>query len=69
MTRARAGFTLIELLVVTVLGSLVLLAALQILITNQRTYTSQNQVIAGQQSTRMALEVLFNELREVSPAG
>lgn len=69
MTRARQGFTLVELLVVTVLGSLVVLAALQILITNQRTYTAQNAVIAGQQSTRMALEVLFQELRQVSPAG
>lgn len=70
MTRdERAGFTLIELLVVTVLGSLVLLAALQILITNQRTYTAQNAVLSGQQSTRLALQVLFSELREVSPSG
>jgi len=69
MTRNRRGFTLVELLVVTVLGSIVLLAALQILVTNQRTYTAQNAVITGQQSTRMALEVLFNELREVSPTG
>jgi prepilin-type N-terminal cleavage/methylation domain-containing protein len=70
MTRVgRAGFTLIELLVVTVLGSLVLMAALQILITNQRTYSAQNAVISGQQNTRMALQVLFSELREVSPSG
>jgi hypothetical protein len=46
-----------------------LLAALQILITNQRTYTAQNQVIQNQQNSRMALEVLFNELREVSASG
>lgn len=69
MTRDRRGFTLIELLVVTVLGALVLMAALQVLVTNQRTYTAQNAAISGQQSTRMALEVLFNELRQVSPAG
>lgn len=67
--RRDHGFTMIELLVVTVLGGIVLMAALQILITNQRTYTAQNAVISGQQSTRTALEVLFNELREVSPAG
>ena len=59
---------MIELLVVTVLGGLVLMAAMQILITNQRTYTAQNAVIQGQQSNRMALELLFNELREVSPS-
>jgi len=66
---ARGGFTLVELIVVTVLGSLVLLAALQVLITNQRTYTQQNAAIQGQQSTRMALDLLFGELREASPAG
>jgi prepilin-type N-terminal cleavage/methylation domain-containing protein len=69
MTRDKRGFTLVELLVVTVLGALVLAAALQVLITNQRTYTAQNAAITGQQSTRIALEVLFNELRLVSPAG
>ena len=69
MTRDRKGFTLVELLIVTVLGSLVMLAALQVLVTNQRTYTAQSATISGQQSTRMALEVLFNELRQVSPQG
>jgi prepilin-type N-terminal cleavage/methylation domain-containing protein len=69
MKLQRLGFTLVELLIVTVLGSLVLLAALQVLLTNQRTYTAQNAAISGQQSTRMALELLFNELRQVSPQG
>lgn len=69
MTVDRRGFTLVELLVVAVLGLLVLMAALQILITNQRTYTAQAATIQGQQSTRMALDVLFNELREASPTG
>jgi prepilin-type N-terminal cleavage/methylation domain-containing protein len=69
MIRNRRGFTLIELLVVTVLGSLVVLASLQILITNRQTYTAQAATISGQQTTRMAIEVLFSELREVSPSG
>lgn len=69
MTADRRGFTLVELLVVTVLGSVVLLAAYNILIANQRTYTAQNAVIQNQQNARMAVEVLFNELREVSPSG
>ena len=66
---SRGGFTLAELMVVAVLGTLIAAAALQILITNQRAYTAQGAAISGQQSTRMALEVLFSELREVSAAG
>ncbi len=69
MTYSRKGFTIVELLVVTVLGSLVVLASLQILITNRRTYTAQTSTISGQQTNRMAVEVLFSELREVSPPG
>jgi prepilin-type N-terminal cleavage/methylation domain-containing protein len=69
MIARRGGFTMIELIIVTVLGSLVLLASLQILITQQRTYTAQNVAINGQQSTRMSLEILSNELRELSPEG
>ncbi len=60
---------MVELIVVAVLGSLVLMAALQVLMTNQRTYTAQSVLINGQQSTRTAVEVLTNELREVSPEG
>lgn len=69
MTRDRNGFTLVELIVVAVLGTLVLGAALQVLLVNQRVYTAQAATISGQQGTRMTLDVLFNELREVSPAG
>lgn len=67
MIRNRGGFTLVELIVVSVLGAVVLAAALQVLITNQRTYTVQSATIQGQQSSRMAIEVMFNELRELSP--
>ena len=68
-TQRRAGFTLIELIVVTVLGSLVVASALQILIINQRTYTAQSARIQGQQANRAALDILTNELREISGAG
>jgi len=69
MTGDRRGFTLIELLIVTVLGAVLLLASLQVLITNQRTYTAENAQIGGQQTTRAAFDVLFSELREVSARG
>jgi hypothetical protein len=60
---------MVELIVVTVLGALVLGAVLQVLITNRRAYTAQRATVSGQQSTRMAVEVLFAELRELSPSG
>lgn len=66
MTTDRRGFTLTELIIVTVLGALVIAASLQILITNQRTYTAQNAKIQGQQATRAAADILFSELREIS---
>ena len=67
--RDRRGFTLVELLVVSVLGALLVGAALQVLITNQRTYTVQSAKIIGQQTTRAAMDVLWGELREVSTRG
>ena len=65
----RRGFTLVELIIVTVLGALLISATLQILITNQRTYTAQNAQIQGRQAMRGVLAVLSSELREISPAG
>ena len=69
MNRDLRGFSLVELLVVTVLGSLLILAALQVLVTNQQTSTAQSAQIQGQQTLRATSDVLFNELREVSAAG
>ncbi|NJD18215.1 MAG: prepilin-type N-terminal cleavage/methylation domain-containing protein [Gemmatimonadetes bacterium] len=69
MTTRRAGFTLVELIVVTVLGALLIGATLQVMVTNQRTFTAQNAQIQGQQSVRAAMEILTQELREISPEG
>jgi hypothetical protein len=44
-------------------------ATLQVMVTNQRTYTAQNAQIQGQQSLRAAMDILTQELREVSPGG
>ncbi len=68
MSRNQRGFTLVELTVVVLLGALVLGAVLQVLISNQRTYTAQSAAVQGQQSSRMAVEVMLNDLRELSPA-
>lgn len=69
MVNGRKGFTLVEMLIVTVLGSLLLMATYQVLITNQRTYAAQAAQIQSQQVSRASLDVLFAELREVSAGG
>ncbi|MDA0312896.1 MAG: prepilin-type N-terminal cleavage/methylation domain-containing protein [Gemmatimonadetes bacterium] len=69
MSKRKRGFTLVELVVVTVLGGILIASTLQILVTNQRTYTAQNAQIQGTQAMRAALEILSGELREVSPLG
>lgn len=69
MITGRKGFTLVELIIVTVLGSFVVAATLQVLITNQRTYTAQNARIQAQQATRAGMSVLQGELREISAQG
>ena len=66
MVTDRRGFTLVEMLIVTVLGSVLLFATYQVLITNQRTYAAQAAQIQNQQVSRASLDVLFGELREVS---
>ena len=67
--RNRAGFTMVELLIVTVLGSLVVMAAYQVLLVNQRTYAAQNAQVQSQQTVRAGMDILFGELREISRAG
>ena len=65
----RRGFSLVELVIVALLGSLMVMTAYQVLITNQQTYRVQNSKVQAQQSTRAAMDVLFGELREVSSKG
>ncbi len=67
--RARYGFTLVELLVVVVLGTLLVMAAYNVLITHHRVYAVNNAQIQGQQIMRAGLDVLFGELREISTPG
>ncbi|MGD2068070.1 MAG: prepilin-type N-terminal cleavage/methylation domain-containing protein [Gemmatimonadota bacterium] len=69
MTRDRRGFTIVELLTVAVLGSLLLLAVYQILVTNQRTYRENAEQVNAQQTLRVAMDILAAELQEISTAG
>jgi prepilin-type N-terminal cleavage/methylation domain-containing protein len=69
MNSRAPGMTLIELLVVAVVGSLILLAIHQTLSIQERGSRHQRGIITAQQSSRMALEVLVSELRELSATG
>jgi prepilin-type N-terminal cleavage/methylation domain-containing protein len=65
----RRGFTLVELLLVAVLGSFILMAIYGVLVTHQRTYTVHAANMQGQQTVRAGMDLLFGELREISPSG
>jgi prepilin-type N-terminal cleavage/methylation domain-containing protein len=64
----KNGFTLAELLIVAMIGAVVMGAIYAVLITNQRTYTVENVRVRGTQSMRAGMDILFAELREISPA-
>lgn len=62
----EAGFTLVELTIVVVISTIALLAIYQSLITQERTYRYQSAAIDAQATSRMALQVVASELREIS---
>lgn len=61
----RRGFSLVELLIAMVLLAIVTAALYRTLMTNQRVYQQQTQVIGLQQNMRAAAAILPQELREV----
>jgi len=63
---SRRGFTLVELMIVAVVGSMVVGATYQIMLSTQRAYSIQTAQIQGQQTVRAGLDILFSELRELS---
>jgi prepilin-type N-terminal cleavage/methylation domain-containing protein len=66
LSTRRAGFTLVELLIVVMLGAIILGAAVQSLVTQERTHRATGEMIRGQDALRIALGVLETELREVT---
>jgi prepilin-type N-terminal cleavage/methylation domain-containing protein len=64
-----AGFTLVELLVALVIASGLLGAIYQVLVTNQRISALQGEQVLSQQTVRAGLDLLAQELREVSASG
>jgi prepilin-type N-terminal cleavage/methylation domain-containing protein len=64
--RDQRGMSLIELLITMVAAGVVMAAAYQVLLTNQRLFTVQREQILAHQTVRAGSELLFSELREVS---
>lgn len=59
----RAGFTLVELLVTLALFSIIIASIGAVLVPMRRSYTSQEVSSAVQQSVRMAVELMVNDIR------
>ncbi|HET9710061.1 MAG TPA: prepilin-type N-terminal cleavage/methylation domain-containing protein, partial [Gemmatimonadales bacterium] len=65
----RRGFSLVELLIAMVLLAIVVAGLYRALMTNQRVYQQQTQVIGLQQNMRAAAAILPAELRELDATG
>ena len=65
----RRGFSLVELLIAMVLLAIVVAGLYRALMTNQRVYQQQTQVIGLQQNMRAAAAILPQELRELDATG
>jgi prepilin-type N-terminal cleavage/methylation domain-containing protein len=65
----RRGFSLVELLIAMVLLAIVVAGLYRVLMTNQRVYQQQTQVIGLQQNMRAAAAILPQELRELNATG
>lgn len=59
----RRGFTLIELLIALVISSILIAALYKTFISQQHTYTVQEQVVDMQQNARFAINQMVREIR------
>ena len=66
MNARREGFTLAELLVVAVMGTIILTAVYQTLVSQERSVRQSYAIVGTNQNLRTAMMVLTSDLREVS---
>lgn len=64
MSREQRGFTLIELMVAMTLGLILTLAALQLFMTNQRTFSLQQALAELHQDGQMAIRYMVADIRQ-----
>ena len=65
----EAGFTVVELLVVAVVGIILVMGVYQLLVTQSRVLTTQQETIDVQESTRGAAALLAWELKSAAASG
>lgn len=65
----RPGFTLVELLMAILISTVLITAAYQALIAQNRSYRATDAMVQGQDALRIALGVLESELQEVASIG
>lgn len=63
MSSKQNGFSLVELMVALLLGTLIIGAATQLFLTNQRSFQLQQNMSEVQETGRFAVEMLSRELR------
>lgn len=67
--KQSAGFTLVEVLVALAVVGIVGIAMSNLLITNQRVYSDQDEVVAMQQNLRSGFDIMVQEIRMAGFAG
>ena len=67
--RKKNGLTLIELLIALVLSGILIAALYRIFISQQKSYTVQNQVVDMQQNARIAIGQMTREIRMAGCGG
>jgi prepilin-type N-terminal cleavage/methylation domain-containing protein len=67
--KKKKGLTLIELLIALILSSILIAALYRIFITQQKTYTVQDQVVDIQQNLRIAIGQITREIRMAGYGG
>ena len=69
MKATQVGLTLIELMIALLLGLILSLAAVQLLLTNQRTFSLQDAVTSLNEDGQMVLRYLAADIRNAGRAG
>ena len=70
MKRARVkGFTLIELMVAMVLGLIVVAGVISVMLSNKRSYRTNEGLAQVQESARTAFELMARDIRQASGNG